>query len=163
MPATRTPVAPSPLALLKMQRAVRRVVCSSPWFDACWHALIAGRLRATQRVDVALDKAAIFPPGGTRSRHPTAMRRCRACGSTWYPPQYVVTSSRLCLDCLAARSAPYTDERTHVPSTSSPSAAAIQAIAHRKQRLIELPLAAEDEASLRREIAQGKSASLTPS
>src|SRR5947209_7817982 len=115
MPATITP--PSPIALLKMQRAVRRVVCSAPWFDACWQAIATGRIRATQRLEVALDKAAVFPPGGTKSPHPTLMRRCRDCGSTWYPPQYVARASNLCQDCLAAAAAPYSDERTHVSST----------------------------------------------
>jgi hypothetical protein len=118
-----------------------------------------GRARSTKRPDNALDVAGIYPPGGRRR---TAMKRCIACGSRWYPPQYVRTRSGLCEDCVAARQlpdGPPTDERTHVPSTQSPTAVALRQLGYYRIHLIELPLAAEDESSLRREIAAASGAS----
>jgi hypothetical protein len=149
----------TPIDTHRLQQLLRRLVCSAPWFDRCWSAFNNGddrRARPTKRPDDALDRAAIYPPGGRRR---TAMKRCIACGSRWYPPQYVRTRSGLCEDCVAARQlpdGPPTDERTHVPSTQSPTAVAMRQLGYYRIRLIELPLAAEDEASLRREIAASR-------
>jgi hypothetical protein len=139
------------------EREIRRIVCSAPWFDACRAALASGRVRATKQVAVCLDRGGLFPPGSSkvasRGRPGTLMRRCANCGSRWYPPQYISSTSGVCQDCAAAADVPYSDERTHVSSTHSPSAAAIHALALRRERLVELRLEADDEASLRAEIA----------
>jgi hypothetical protein len=144
-----------PIDIHRLQQFLRRLVCSAPWFDRCWSAFSGDdrRARPAKRPDDALDRAAIYPPGGRRR---TAMRRCIACGSRWYPPQYVRARSGLCEDCVAARQlpdGPPTDERTHVPSTQSPTAVAMRQLGYYRIRLVEPRLPAEDEASLRREIA----------
>jgi hypothetical protein len=141
----------SALQVARLQQQVRRLVCSAPWFDRCWSAFVAGDLRNTNRADHALDRNQLYPPGGVRG---TAMRRCVSCGSRWYPPQYVRAACGLCDDCAAALqlSGPETDERTHVPSTESPSAVAFRQIGYFRVHLVQQRLAAEDESSLRREI-----------
>jgi hypothetical protein len=98
-----------PIEIHRLRQLLRRLVCSAPWFDRCWSAFNhdddddRGRARSTKRPDIALDIAGIYPPGGRRR---TAMRRCAACGSRWYPPQYVRTRSALCEDCVAATQLP---------------------------------------------------------
>ena len=145
---------PSPLVISRLQRQIHRLVCSAPWFDRCWAEVAAGRLKARKRLDAALDHALLYPPGGASrpERHRTLMRRCGGCGARWYPPQYV-RGCGICEDCAAALDAPRTDERTHLPSTESPTAEALRQLAHYQVRLVEPRLPAEDEASLRREIA----------
>ena len=159
MPRLKPPVSPralSPLDLLRLRRQVLRVVCSAPWFDRCWAQLIARRRKPQSRPDLALDHAGLYPPGGVprpRRPHPTLMRRCKSCGSRWYPPQYV-RQCGLCDDCAAALDAPFTDEHTHRTTTESPSAVAFQQLGYSRVHLVEMQLAAEDERSLRREIAR---------
>jgi hypothetical protein len=146
-----------PIDVLRLKQLLRRLVCSAPWFDRCWSEFTDGRVRrSTKRPDVALDQARIYPPGGRRR---TAMKRCIACGSRWYPPQYLRACNRLCEDCAIAATlppGPATSERTHIPSTQSPTAQAMRQLGYYRIRLVELPLAAEDEASLRREIAAAR-------
>jgi hypothetical protein len=159
MPRLKPPVvsrALSPLELLRLRRQVLRLVCSAPWFDRCWAVLIARRLKPIGRPDLALDYAGLYPPGGAPRPgrpHPTLMRRCKSCGCRWYPPQYV-RQCGLCDDCAAADGAAFTDERTHRSSTHSPSAVAFRQLASGRVHLVEPPLPAEDERSLRQEIAR---------
>ena len=151
MPVLTPPRKPVVAALetARLRRLIWRMVCSASWFDRCWALQAAGRLRDLRRPDHALDRAAVYPPGGT---HRTLMRRCLFCKGRWQPPYYL-NQRGVCDDCAAAIGLPVTDERTHVRSTESPSARALQQLEHLRVRLIEPPLAAEDEASLRREIA----------
>ncbi len=151
------PTSLSPLALTRLTRDLRRVVCSAPWLDVCLAAIESGRIRPNQRIAASLDKARLYPPGGCPRPHThrTLMRHCHHCGHKWYPPHYLhhKNGPRFCEDCIAAAAVPYTDERTHTSTTASPSAAAIHELGLRRQRLIELRLPADDMASLRREIA----------
>jgi hypothetical protein len=142
------------LAISKLQRQIRRLVCSAPWFEACWSAIAVGRVKARQRLDVALDNALLYPPGGSprAATHPTLMKRCKRCGGKWYPPQYV-RGCGICEDCSAAENLPLTSERNHVSSTHSITAEALQQLGHYRVRLVEPRLAAEDEQSLLKEIA----------
>ena len=151
--------APDAAAVSRVQRKIRKLVCSAPWFEVCWAEYRGGRLKDQKRADHALDRAKIYPPGGAPRRkaagqpRPTLMRRCAACTGRWYPPQYI-KGCGLCEECAAAVGVPVTDERTHVPSTHSPTAEALRRMEHYQTRIVESRLAAEDEASLRREIVE---------
>src|SRR3982751_5966120 len=89
----------SAIEIARLQRDVRRLVCSAAWFDHCWAQVAARKIRAKGRIDHALDRARLYPPGGAprpaahagraAADHPTLMQRCAACRSRWYPPQYV--------------------------------------------------------------------------
>ena len=136
------------LADRQLRERIGELVCSEPWLEVCSAELIdsdPGRRRPAKR----LDRKGIYPPGG---RHLTKMVHCSACGKRWYPPNYV--GQDLCLDCAAGQDVPLTDERTHVTSTSSPTAIAFRQMELYHIRLIEPQLAAEDEASLRKQIAE---------
>jgi hypothetical protein len=144
----------TPIEIARVQDRIRKLVCSSPWFDRCWEEFAEGRLKDRKRIDHALNRAEVYPPGGIprRGLHRTLMRRCILCGGKWLPPQYV-RGCGLCEDCAADFDAPaVTDERTHVSTPGSPIAEALRAMEHYQVRLTESPLAAEDEASLRAEI-----------
>jgi hypothetical protein len=144
----------TPIEPARAHRQLRRLVCSAPWFDRCWAEVAGGRLKDRKRLDHALDRAAIYPPGGSprAGQHRTLMRRCRQCGGRWHPPQYL-RGCGLCEDCVAAIDAPLTDERNHVSTTASPTAEVLRQLAHHQVRLAEPRLPAEDEAALKREIA----------
>jgi hypothetical protein len=99
MPKVSAVASASAVEVSRMRREVRRIVCSAPWLDACWGAMVDGRVRAKQRIATALDAARIYPPGGIKKayrRHSTLMRRCSECGWIWYPPQYVRECSETC-------------------------------------------------------------------
>ena len=151
MPKT---VTPSAIDLLRIQRRLWKLVCSAHWFELCRAEFVAGRLKERRRPENALDRAGLYPPGGRprAGRRGTLMRRCITCYSRWQPPYYV-GSGGMCEDCSAAIGVPLTDERTHVSTTSSPSAEVFAQLQHYQVRLIETRLLEEDEASLRREIA----------
>jgi hypothetical protein len=137
----------SSIEQMRMRRKVREVVCSEPWMEVCWAELVQGGDGVAKRPTVFLDRHGIYPPGGRRE---TRMVHCSACGKRWYPPNYV--QGDLCLDCAAGIGVPFTDEQTHVTSTSSPTAIALRQMEHYHVRLIESRLEAEDEATLRRQI-----------
>ena len=143
----------SALQLARMKAQLQRLVCSAPWFDHCWNALGAGRSSAIKRVDDALSRKLLYPPGGRRCPgvHRTLMRRCKGCKIRWLPPQYV-RGCGLCEDCVADLQAP--PSAPHVPggATESAMAETLRQLAHYQVRLVEPSLPAEDEASLRREI-----------
>ena len=149
-----SPPSPTPLEMARLRHKLCRLVCSAPWFDRCWAEFDANRLKDRKRVDHALDRAEIYPPGGTPRRgvHRTLMRRCKLCTHRWHPPQYV-RSCGICEDCIAARQAPLTDEKTHVRSTESPTSETLRLLEHYQIRLVETRLPAEDEASLKNQIA----------
>lgn len=144
---------PAPIEIIRIQRQIRRLVCSASWFELCWRALQEGKLPAAGRVAVALERIALYPPGGTHrpGKRRTLMRRCKQCEKRWYPPQYI-RGRGLCEDCIAGLDAPRTNEVTHVFSTVSPTAEAIRRLEVCKIHLAQPRLPAEDEASLRREI-----------
>ena len=125
------------------------------WFDRCWTEYTDHRLKDRKRVDYALDRSDVYPPGGSPriGEHRTLMRRCQLCADRWYPPQYL-RGHGVCEECAAAMDVPLTDERTHVPSSSSPTANALRHLEHYRIRLVEPRLPAEDDASLRQEIAR---------
>jgi hypothetical protein len=143
----------SSVELLRMRRRVRELVCSEQWLEACWASLVAAGVSATLKPSGYLDRTGVYPPGGRRG---TRMVHCHACGKRWYPPHYVQVD--LCLDCAAGQNVPITDEQTHVSSTSSPTAIALRQMEMYHVRLIEPRLAAEDEATLRRQIAEHQAA-----
>ena len=146
-----------PIQIHRLQQLLRRLVCSAPWFDRCWSELADSRAKCLKRPENALDYSGTYPPGGRRR---TAMRQCAQCRSRWYPPQYVRRCNGLCEDCAIALSLPPgspTDHRSHVPSTQSATAKASHDLGYYRIRLIEARLPAEDEASLRREIAAAAS------
>ena len=145
---------PTPLDQARLRQKLRRLVCSAAWFDRCWAEFDAGRLKDRKRPDHALDRAEIYPPGGSPrpGLHRTLMRRCAECGNRWVPPQYL-RNGMICEDCVAARSAPVTDEKTHVRSTESPTAETLRVLEHYQIRLVEPRLPTEDEATLKRQIA----------
>lgn len=147
---------PSKTDIDRVRREIRRLTCSAPWAERCWVELAANS-RLPKRVDQVLDKAELYPPGGAprRGRRGTLMRRCADCGVTWYPPQYI-RRGRLCDDCAAAVGQPVTDEKTHVSSTSSPTAIALRDLAYFNLRLTEPRLPAEDNRSLRAVVANFK-------
>ena len=140
--------------LARTRRKIMNIVCSGAWFDHCMAEFDAGRLKDRKRPDHALDRAKIYPPGGSprRGGHRTLMRRCGQCKHRWFPPYYL-RNCGVCEDCIAALQAPLTDEKTHVPSTESPSAVTFRLLEHYQIRLSEPRLPAEDEATLKRQIA----------
>ena len=140
----------TPLEMDRLRRQVARVVCSAPWFARCWGEVAGRRLRGGA---AALDRGGVYPPGGRRR---TRMRQCERCGVMWYPPQYVRAegAETRCEDCAAGEGVALTDERTHVTSSSSATVMALPLLAFFRVRLVEPELPAEDERSLRREIAE---------
>ena len=63
----------------------------------------------------------------------------------------------MCDDCQIAKQevrGPLTDHATHVSSTESPTALALQAMQERGVRLIQRRLVEDDEAALKRQIAR---------
>ena len=56
---------PTPLDQARLRQKLRRLVCSAAWFDRCWAEFDAGRLKDRKRPDHALDRAEIYPPGGS--------------------------------------------------------------------------------------------------
>jgi hypothetical protein len=137
------------LETMRLRRRVLELVCSSAWLEVCLEVLRQAGESSGARSGKILDRAAVYPPGGRRR---TCMVHCRSCGKRWYPPNYVAMER--CLDCLAGDGVAITDERTHVSSTSSPTAVALREMEMRRVRLIEMRLPAEDEATLRRQIAE---------
>ena len=157
------------LEIFRLRRKLWQLVCSADWFDRCRAEFEAGRLKERKRPDRALDRAEIYPPGGAprRGQHRSLMRHCSHCGQRWIPPQYL-RGSGMCEDCVAAINVPVTDEKTHVSSTQSPTAETLRLLEHYQIRLVEPRLPAEDEATLRRQIADYQrqhppTASFTPS
>jgi hypothetical protein len=140
-----------PIDLLCLREQVAAIVCSSSWLEVCWEAVCCGGDAAVRAPEAFLLRHAIYPPGGASRRR--GMRRCKSCGGRWYPPQYVGGSAGICADCLVGRDVPLTDEGSHVSTTSSPTAAAMQRMDQMRVRLIEARLPSEGEGALRREIA----------
>ena len=141
------------LETMRLRRRVLELVCSSAWLEVCLEVIGAAGESSGGRPGKILDRAAVYPPGGRRR---TGMVHCRSCGKRWYPPNYVAMER--CLDCVAGDGVPVTDERTHLSSTSSPTAIALREMEMRKVRLIEMRLPADDEATLRRQIADFRTA-----
>jgi hypothetical protein len=142
----------SPIEPARMRRQVGRLVCSSAWLERCLTYLTEAPVKL-KRVDHVLARSEIYPPGGA-GRGGTRMKRCAGCGVRWYPPQYV-KGCGLCEDCVAAMEAPIASAgRSDDRALSSPTGEAMRQLERLQVRLVECRLAAEDEHSLRRMIAE---------
>ena len=139
--------------VFELRSRIAGLVCSDPWLEVCWEAVCFGGTAAGERPEAYLERNAIYPPGGRRKR---GMRRCVECGGRWCPPYYVAEEGAVCVDCSVGHGLVVTDEKTHVSSTSSPTAVALERMESLRIRLVESRLAAEDEASLMGEIADYK-------
>ena len=108
----------STVALERHENALRRVVCSDPWYWHCRARIEAGHAQPKEKRDdqeAELRRRGVYPPGGNS----TAMRRCR--GRTcraWYPPQ-AVGSSGLCIDCYYCNLAETTEGLIRLASIPS--------------------------------------------
>ena len=148
------PTVSTRLEVSRLRWKIGQLVCSAGWFERCWGEFDSGRVKDRKKPDHALDRAEIYPPGGSprRGQHRTLMRRCSHCDRRWMPPQYV-RGSGMCEDCAAGMDVPVTDEKTHVYSPESPTAETLRLLGQYQIRLIEPRLPAEDETTLRRQIA----------
>jgi hypothetical protein len=140
-----------PIDLLAVRQQVAAIVCSSSWLEVCWDAVCCGGDAAVRDPEWFLRRHTVYPPGGVSRRR--GMRRCTSCGR-WCPRPYLATEERVCQDCVATLGIEVeTDERTHVSTTSSPSAIAIRRMEALRVQLVAARLAPEGEAALVREIA----------
>lgn len=157
-PARLTAKSPSPAVLDHIKGDIHGAVCSAAWFDHCWNEIHLRQIVLRRYLQHQLDRLGIYPPGGSRPIPPadrTAMRRCTGCPGRWYPKHYIRPDGR-CEDCHAAMDLPpeqaATDHRTHRSTTSSPTAIALHRLRYTAARVIELPLATENDALLRAQI-----------
>jgi hypothetical protein len=152
MAAVRAASALTPIETARFRRQLWGLVCSSPWLDRCWGYLVDAP-RAGKRVDHMLSRAAIYPPGGAGPGR-TRIKRCMGCGVRWYPPQYV-RGCGLCEECVAAMQVPNEPPSGNGDGAlSSPTGEAMRQLERLQVRLVERRLPAEDDASLRRQIAE---------